>query len=83
MTGRFCCSRSAFGPPPLKRRTCPDERASQKAKEVSQVDWAARTLLAVLSTGRLPEGSVSPEEFDDPAYRGLCEAMLDGESRRR
>ena len=56
------------------------ESFRKKAKEVSQVDWAARTLLAVLSTGRLPEGSVSPEEFDDPAYRGLCEAMLDGES---
>ena len=50
------------------------------AKEVSQVDWAARTLLAVLSTGRLPEGSVSPDDFDDPAYRSLCEALLGGES---
>lgn len=56
------------------------ESFRQKAKEVSQVDWAARTLLAVLSTGRLPEGSVSPDDFDDPAYRSLCEAMLDGES---
>ena len=56
------------------------ESFRQKAKEVSQVDWAARTLLAVLSTGRLPEGSVSPDDFDDPAYRSLCEALLGGES---
>lgn len=56
------------------------ESFRQKAKEVSQVDWAARTLLAVLSTGRLPEGSVSPDDFDDPAYRNLCEALLGGES---
>ena len=56
------------------------ESFRKKAKEVSQVDWAARTLLAVLSTGRLPEGSVSPDDFDDPAYRSLCEALLGGES---
>lgn len=68
--------------PAVPEKTDAPRRGSfrRKAKEVSQVDWAARTLLAVLSTGRLPEGSVSPEEFDDPAYRGLCEAMLGGES---
>lgn len=52
----------------------------QKAREVSQVDWTARTLLAVLATGRLPKGSVSPEEFEDPLLRSLCEGLLAGES---
>lgn len=52
----------------------------QKAREVSQVDWTARTLLAVLATGRLPKDSVSPEEFEDPLLRSLCEGLLAGES---
>ena len=52
----------------------------QKAREVSQVDWTARTLLAVLATGRLPKGSVSPEDFEDPLLRSLCEGLLAGES---
>lgn len=52
----------------------------QKAREASQVDWTARTLLAVLATGRLPKDSVSPEEFEDPLLRSLCEGLLAGES---
>ena len=52
----------------------------QKAKAVEQVDWTARTLLAALSTGRLPKGSVTVEEFEDPLLRSLCEALLNGES---
>ena len=42
--------------------------------------WDTQRRAAAEVIARLPEGSVSPEEFDDPAYRGLCEAMLDGES---
>jgi nicotinamide riboside kinase len=34
----------------------------------------------VLATGRLPKGSVSPEEFEDPLLRSLCEGLLAGES---
>ena len=44
------------------------------------MDWTARTLLAVLATGRLPKDSVSPEEFEDPLLRSLCEGLLAGES---
>ncbi len=56
------------------------EGFSQKAKAASQVDWNARTLLAVLATGRLPRDIVSPEEFADPVLRSLCEALANGES---
>ncbi len=67
--------------PPPKVVTAPKrEGFRQKAREVSQVDWTARTLLAVLATGRLPKGSVSPEEFEDPLLRSLCEGLLAGES---
>jgi len=56
------------------------EGFAQKAKAASAVDWTARTLLAVLATGRLPEDVVSPEEFEDPMLRSLCEALCSGES---
>ncbi len=71
-----------IGVSPEKRHTITKERESfgQKAKVSAQVDWSACTLLAVLATGKLPTGSCSPEEFDDPLLRSLCEALLEGES---
>ena len=56
------------------------EGFGQKAKAASSVDWNARTLLAVLATGRLPKDIVSPEEVEDPVLRSLCEALVAGES---
>jgi len=56
------------------------ETFRKKARETAGIDWTARTLLAVLATGRLPKDSVSAEEFEDPVLRSLCEALLDGES---
>lgn len=67
-------------PPPKVVTVAKREGFRQKAREVSQVDWTARTLLAVLATGRLPKDSVSPEEFEDPLLRSLCEGLLAGES---
>lgn len=67
-------------PPPKVVTAAKREGFRQKAREVSQVDWTARTLLAVLATGRLPKGSVLPEEFEDPLLRSLCEGLLAGES---
>lgn len=67
-------------PPPKVVTAAKREGFRQKAREVSQVDWTARTLLAVLATGRLPKDSVSPEEFEDPLLRSLCEELLAGES---
>ena len=64
-------------PPPKVVTAAKREGFRQKAREVSQVDWTARTLLA---TGRLPKDSVSPEEFEDPLLRSLCEGLLAGES---
>ena len=67
-------------PPPKVVTAAKREGFRQKAREVSQVDWTARTLLAVLATGRLPKDSVSPEEFEDPLLRSLCEGLLAGDS---
>ena len=67
-------------PPPKVVTAAKREGFRQKAREGSQVDWTARTLLAVLATGRLPKDSVSPEEFEDPLLRSLCEGLLAGES---
>lgn len=52
----------------------------QKAKAAASVDWNARTLLAVLATGRLPRDIVAPEEFEDPVLRTLYESLVNGES---
>ena len=57
------------------------EGFSRKAKPTAVAeDPAARTLLAVLATGRLPKDIVTPEEFEDENLRSLCEKLLSGES---
>jgi len=56
------------------------ETFSRKAKPTPAVNHAAHTLLAVLATGRLPKDIVTPEEFEDEHLRGLCEALLSGQS---
>ena len=70
-----------IGVTPGKQHTAPQKREGfqQKAKEAAQLDWTSRTLLAALATGRLPQGSVTPEAFDDPVLRSLCQALLEGE----
>ena len=67
--------------PPRPVTTAPKRDSfRQKAREASGVDWTGRTLLAVLATGKLPKGSVTPEDFDDPTLRSLCQDLLAGES---
>lgn len=67
-------------PAPVRAEAPRREGFAKKAREASRVDWTARTLLAVLATGRLPKDSVTPEEFEDPLLRSLCEGLLAGES---
>lgn len=71
-----------IGLTPVKQHTTPAKREGfrQTAREASALDMDACTLLAVLSTGRLPAGTVQPEAFADPALRTLCERLLAGES---
>ena len=56
------------------------EGVRKKPDDAVQADRNACTLLAVLSTGRLPDGVVSAEEFTDPQLRSIAEALLRGES---
>ncbi len=65
---------------PVKTTAPKREGFRQKARESAAVDWNARTLLAVLATGRLPRDIVDPEEFEDPVLRSLCESIVNGES---
>ena len=65
---------------PAKATAPKREGFRQKAKAAAEVDWNARTLLAVLATGRLPRDIVAPEEFEDPVLRSLCESLASGQS---
>ncbi len=71
-----------IGVSPQKLRVYAPRREGfrKQAEEAKQVDMTACTLLAVLATGRLPEGAVVAEEFTDPRLRAICEALLSGES---
>ncbi len=71
-----------IGVTPKKQRTYAPKREGfrQKAQEAKQVDMTACTLLAVLATGRLPDGAVSADEFVDSRLRTICEALLSGDS---
>ncbi len=65
---------------PAKTSIPKREGFRKQASNVAKVDWTARTLLAVLATGRLPKDCVAPEEFEDPLLRSMCEALLNGET---
>jgi DNA primase len=71
-----------IGVSPQKQHTIAEKREGfqQKAKVAAKMNMPAYTLLAILATRRLPEGSLTPEEFDDPMLRLLCEGLLSGES---
>ena len=71
-----------IGVSPQRQRAFVPNRETfrEKAKEARQLDMTACTLLAVLATGRLPQGVVAAEEFVDPQLRFLCEALLNGQS---
>ena len=71
-----------MGATPQKQKVYVPKRETfrEKAKEARQVDMTACTLLAVLATGRLPQGVVSAEEFVDPPLRAICEALIQGQS---
>ncbi|MBP3646671.1 MAG: DNA primase [Clostridia bacterium] len=70
------------GMQPAEQKISVPKRESfrKQADTAARTDWAAQTLLAVLSTGRLPRDIVSPDEFDDPVLSSFCEALLSGES---
>ncbi len=52
------------------------ERLSTKA-EIAP-DRAEQSLLSLMATGRLPQGTLSAEEFRDPFMKQLCQGLLDG-----
>ncbi len=70
------------GVTPQRQRALAGNRpaAARPAGQTRPADMTALTLLAVLATGRLPEGVVAAEEFADPALRALCEGLLAGQS---
>ncbi|MCE5343245.1 MAG: DNA primase [Eubacteriales bacterium] len=71
-----------IGVSPQKQRLYVPKREGfrKQADEAKRIDMTACTLLAVLATGRLPDGAVTAEEFADPKLRAICEALLAGES---
>ncbi len=50
------------------------------AADAAPTDMNAATVLALLSAGKLPQGVVSPRDFDDPDLRLICEALLKGQT---
>ncbi|MBQ7867582.1 MAG: DNA primase [Clostridia bacterium] len=69
-----------IAPPAVKSTPARPESFRRQAVQAAKTDRAAQTLLAVLATGRLPRDIVSPDEFEDPVFRTLCEALLNGEN---
>ncbi|NLI20256.1 MAG: DNA primase [Clostridiales bacterium] len=71
-----------IGVSPRQQRAFAPARESvrRRPREDAPPDMTACTLLAVLATGRLPQGAVAAEEFSDPQLRHICERLLAGES---
>ncbi len=65
--------------PSIKNSASPQrERLSTKAE--ARPDRAEQSLLSLLATGRLPRGTITPDEFKDPFMKQLCQKLLDGVS---
>ncbi len=63
--------------PPVKNSASSQrERLSTRAE--GKPDRAEQSLLSLLATGRLPRGTVTPEEFKDPFMKQLCQELTDG-----
>ena len=63
--------------PSIKNSASPQrERLSTRAEE--RPDRAEQSLLSLLATGRLPKGTITPEEFKDPFMKQLCQGLVDG-----
>ena len=56
------------------------ETQRAQAREARAVDMTALTLLAALATGKLPQGAVNAEEFQDAQLRAMADALLQGQS---
>ena len=69
-------------PPPKVVTAAKRRRAFAKRRGRSRrwIGPPSERCSAVLATGRLPKDSVSPEEFEDPLLRSLCEGLSAGES---
>jgi len=60
-------------PKPLRERWNPKTAVSESQR-------AQQTLLSLLATGRLPQGTVTADDFADERFKQLGEALLAGES---
>ena len=81
MTARLLPTPETLLAPQRQRAYVPrPDSVRKKPDDAVQADRNACTLLAVLSTCRLPDGVVSAEEFTDPQLRAIAEALLRGES---
>jgi len=66
---------------PEKLHTPKPQREQWSPKtQVSESQRAQQTLLSLMATGRLPQGTVTGEEFTDPAMSALAKALLEGQS---
>lgn len=63
--------------PAAKNSVTPQrERLSTRTEE--KLGRAEQSLLSLLATGRLPQGTVTEEEFKDPFMKQLCQGLLGG-----
>ncbi len=79
-TREVLLSQIGIAPAPQNAPAPKREGFRKMAREAGQADMYALTLLAVLATGKLPTGVVSPQEFADPQLRAICEGLLGGQS---
>ena len=56
------------------------EPFSKRGETVSESRKAQETLLSLLATGRLPQGAVTLQEFDDPQLQGWAGDLISGQS---
>ncbi len=63
---------------PIAKNSASPQRERLSTRADSRPDRAEQSLLSLLATGRLPQGTITPEEFKDPFMKQLCQDLLSG-----
>ena len=63
---------------PIAKNSVTPQRERLSTRTEEKLGRAEQSLISLLATGRLPQGTITEEEFKDPFMRQLCQGLLNG-----
>ncbi len=63
---------------PIAKNSVTPQRERLSTRTEEKLGRAEQSLISLLATGRLPQGTITEEEFKDPFMKQLCQGLLNG-----